>query len=896
MHSKLKRWAEYLVAAVFLIAALQLFARLLSIEWLLRPIPGLAPMNPLAAIVFMMIAVAFRLKIRNPKSEIRNISATTLALIVLLIGIMRFLFYTFKSDMSVELLIGLTPMSANTAFCFALAGIILLLFKSESPRRIALSQFIAVAIFLISYFRIIVDSYNVEASSGLSVFPMAYFSAFCFMLFSVATLFANPDKGPMKHLTTSYAGSVIARRIIPLVIILHFLYGFLRIHGENAGYFTKEFGTAMAAIAISITSLSIIFYVTMVLNKHDLLNIQLNASLEQKVIDRTEELHRSEQRFRKLLENNYEIISLMDENFIPFYRSPAVSRVTGWTIEESIKSGGVITQTHPDDIANLKKTMQEVLASKGKPVPVSFRGRHKDGHYIWFEGFHTNMLHDESLKGIISNLRDVTKKREAEAEVLRSEQRFRKLLEKNYEAISLSDENFIPFYRSPAAERITGWSTEERRMTGAGRDMMHPDDIDSHKTYLQKVLASRGESLPFAFRTKHKDGHYIWLEGFMTNMLHDESLKGIIGNFRDATARKEAEAALHRSEQRFRKLLENNYESISLIDENLYPIYRSPAADRITGWTTEERQKSGNLMDFTHPDDVNNVRTIMQEIMKSPGKSLPVAFRTLHKDGHYIWLEGFITNMLHDESLKGILGNLRDVTARKEAEAEVQKLTEELRTLLEHIQTSREEERKYIAREIHDELGSALTALKIDISMMHRKVTSKTESHEGYISGELESIISQLDKSINSVKNIATDLRPEILDHLGIIDAVMWKAQQFENMTGTKCTVSALPDVLNLAPAVSATVYRTVQEALTNIARHARASAVKILIEKDINSILIEVKDNGRGISEEDKTSGRSLGLIGMRERVNILNGKLAITGEQGKGTVLTVNIPLTNE
>src|SRR5947207_9636412 len=136
-----------------------------------------------------------------------------------------------------------------------------------------------------------------------------------------------------------------------------------------------------------------------------------------------------------------------------------------------------------------------------------------------------------------------------------------------------------------------------------------------------------------------------------------------------------------------------------------------------------------------------------------------------------------MTSILHDESLNGIITNLRDVTKSKQAEDEVHKLAQELRQLLEHTQTSREEERKYIAREIHDELGQRLTALKIDVSMMRKKIRADNSDEDLYFTNEFFSIISQIDKTIASVKKIATDLRPEILDHLDIIEAVKWQAQ-----------------------------------------------------------------------------------------------------------------------
>ncbi len=347
-----------------------------------------------------------------------------------------------------------------------------------------------------------------------------------------------------------------------------------------------------------------------------------------------------------------------------------------------------------------------------------------------------------------------------------------------------------------------------------------------------------------------------------------------------------------RSEQKFRALTENSSDMIGLSDENINPIYRSPSSERITGWSNDEVTKKGRV-ELTHPEDTEMMREKVRIVLANPGQPVRVSFRSRHREGHYLWFEGVLTNMIHDESINAIISNLRDVTKKKKAEAEVYKLTEELRVLVEHVQTSREEERKYIAREIHDELGQALTALKIDVSMMKRKMMAETTHCPVYIEAELNSIIDKIDNSIESVKRIANDLRPEILDHLDIVDAIKWQAQQFENITGIQCSVSNLPDHLDLESSFSTTVYRTIQEALTNVTRHSEATVVRILIERNSKKLLVEINDNGKGIKEEDIKNIKSLGLIGMRERVLLLNGTLSISGKPSMGTTIAVELPM---
>ncbi len=254
----------------------------------------------------------------------------------------------------------------------------------------------------------------------------------------------------------------------------------------------------------------------------------------------------------------------------------------------------------------------------------------------------------------------------------------------------------------------------------------------------------------------------------------------------------------------------------------------------------------------------------------------------------------YVTRLLNRRDKKVIEADdaLRRVNA--ELEENVRIRTKELRSLLEHVQKSREEERKYIAREIHDDLGQRLTAVKMQASMLIKKLQEGNANTE-YLIAELREQHEEIINSIKSVKQIATDLRPEILDHLGILEAVKWQAQQFENSTGVRCEVEHREENLDLRPLLASTVYRIVQESLTNVARHSRASHVMISIESASEQLLLRIKDDGRGIKESELQDGKSFGLIGMRERIHILKGKLSITGEPNKGTTVSAEIPLIN-
>ena len=233
----------------------------------------------------------------------------------------------------------------------------------------------------------------------------------------------------------------------------------------------------------------------------------------------------------------------------------------------------------------------------------------------------------------------------------------------------------------------------------------------------------------------------------------------------------------------------------------------------------------------------------------------------------------------------------RDITATKRAERELQHSLEQLRALAARLHSAREEERSRVAREIHDELGQALTAIKIEfMSLLH-----DLGQDQGTKSPRSQSILKLLDQTIQSVRRIGTELRPGILDDIGLVAALEWAAEDFQTRTGTKCQIT-LPDVdIRLIPEHATALFRIFQETLTNVARHAEATQVDARLGKENGNLILEIRDNGKGISEEDLSGKSSLGILGMRERVLLLGGTLTISGTLGKGTTVRVLIPASS-
>jgi len=201
----------------------------------------------------------------------------------------------------------------------------------------------------------------------------------------------------------------------------------------------------------------------------------------------------------------------------------------------------------------------------------------------------------------------------------------------------------------------------------------------------------------------------------------------------------------------------------------------------------------------------------------------------------------------------------------------------------------REDERIRISRQVHDELGHALTGLKMDLYWLAGRLPKKFRAMQE----KTKAMSSNIDSTIQTVRRIATELRPGILDDLGLAAALEWQAHEFERRTGIRCRVTSRVTEASFHQDLNTAFFRIFQETLTNVIRHAHATRVDVTLKEEEGHLLMEVKDNGRGISTDEITNTKSIGLLGMRERAALLGGELSISGQTGQGTIVTVKIPL---
>ncbi len=238
------------------------------------------------------------------------------------------------------------------------------------------------------------------------------------------------------------------------------------------------------------------------------------------------------------------------------------------------------------------------------------------------------------------------------------------------------------------------------------------------------------------------------------------------------------------------------------------------------------------------------------------------------------------------------LAFFQDISTQKESQQRLEDSEAKLRSLAAHLQHAREEERKTVAREIHDELGQNLTALKMDLQWIEKRLDPRTVP----VMDKIQNVVGLVGQTIQMVHRISSELRPVILDDLGLAAAIEWLGGDFSRRNGIPCRVDIATPISRIAGRSAIALYRMVQEALINIAHHAKASNASVELWEEERTLSIRVKDDGVGITVEQAKSPGSFGLIGIRERVQGLHGEISINGQPGKGTTLLVVIPLPEE
>jgi PAS domain S-box-containing protein len=495
-----------------------------------------------------------------------------------------------------------------------------------------------------------------------------------------------------------------------------------------------------------------------------------------------------------------------------------------------------------------------------------------------------------AIGGVATDITDRKRVEEAHA-------RLAAIVESSHDAIVSVSRGLITSW-NPAAERLFGYSAQE--ILGNPVNLLAPP----HRSEEQERIferVSRGERVQDFETTRwRKDGSLVDVALTVFPVKSAEGhIIGYSGIVRDITDRKRAEEERQKLLSDKLLLLESTGEGIYGVDLQGRCTFVNKAAARMLGYQPDELLGQ-NMHGLVHHHRLDG-SPYRSEECRIYGVLL--SGRGVHVDDEVMWRkDGTAFPVVYSsfpvreqERITGAVVAFTDITDRKRTEEQLRDTLDRARTLSQRVNAVREEERTRIARELHDELGVRLTCLKLDLARL-QSVNGKPSLTPHKMAARIRSMTAEVDATIVSVQGLVAELRPGVLDDLGLVAAIEWQCQDFERRSGIRCCCEARKGDIQLDRPQATAAFRICQEALTNVARHAKATSIRVLVEQLNGDLLLEIQDNGRGIPVEKLTDSASLGLLGMRERAASLGGRIEISGQPGKGTTVMLRLPRSEQ
>jgi PAS domain S-box-containing protein len=461
--------------------------------------------------------------------------------------------------------------------------------------------------------------------------------------------------------------------------------------------------------------------------------------------------------------------------------------------------------------------------------------------------------------------------------------------------ITVDDQQRVVLYNA-AAERAFRWPRVA--VLGQPLDMLLPRRFrEVHRAHIENFArtgaTSRRMGSQMVLMARRADGSEFPIEASISQHSEDgRKLYTVI--LRDISDRIAAETLVARSEARLRGILDSAMDAVITVDsaqrivlfnaaaETMFACPRAEAVGAPLAWFIPEKFRAAHA---------NHVKRFGESGITTRRMGGQRVVTGLRRNGEEFPIDAAISQLTeHDAKYYTVI--LRDVTERAHVEEALRRSKEELQELGAAAQLAREQEKSRVARELHDELGQSLTALQMDVAWFKEKIPRGDEA----LTGKLDKMQAMLDATVAATRRIAADLRPLMLDDLGLVPAVEWLVEDFSQRNGIRCDLTTSDAEIALPQAHASAVFRIIQESLTNVTKHARASRVEVEIAQDNGLVTVEVRDNGAGFAVDAPRKPDSYGLLGLRERAALLGGEASIASAPGKGTQIVIRLPVRME
>ncbi len=593
-----------------------------------------------------------------------------------------------------------------------------------------------------------------------------------------------------------------------------------------------------------------------------------------------EEIRKNEKRFRALIENNNTIIALADENFKPFYRSPSAVRITGWTDDE-LAGRGLQNLMHPDDINLVKKTWADVIANPGKLQSLSIRSLHKNGSYISMEGTVINLLNDENVKAIVTNMMDVTERKNAEEELRSSEETKKLIMDSALDAIiSMNTAGIITAW-TPQAENIFGWKAEEVIGKTVAETIIPVKLRERHYMGMQQYLKTgegRVMNKLIEISALNREGNEFPVE-MVIAPINQRGIQYFCAFIRDITQRKNAETKTKAAIERYDILARATSDTIwdwDIVNNTM--LYN----DGITEMFGYNISAVENMVDWwkdkLHSEDFKKVQDSLANVFENGLQRFQLTYRFRCADGSYkhIFDRAFV---LFGENGKPtrVIGAMQDVTYQTLEEIRISKA----------IMDAQEEERRYIGEELHDNVNQILVGSLLNLSRVKDLHKNAEKAFEF-----IDTTKGHIGDAIQEIRKLSHQLAPATFDDNSLKD--IFEKLLFDINLDNLFTINLHFDELNqknIPDDIQINLYRILQEQTKNILKYAEASIIETAVTLSGNIISLRIFDNGKGFNT--MTSKNGIGLGNIKKRAESLSGKFILNSAPGKGCEIIVEIPL---
>lgn len=930
--------AKYLMLTTILLAVIMLIAWEFGLDFIKYPLPLVGTMSPVSAVCFLSLGISFLLIHSSRRTTWMHVAAYLLAAVPVIIGIVKFTDFLWGFDSGIDNILFsdklrsevrqdiFNHMAPNTAFNFILLGIVII-FSSLSNRRIKqIANYATLLLMLGSLFALIGYLYKVEEFFGiLTYIPMPLQAAVGFLLAGLAILHNNADEGFMSIISSSNSGGTIARILIPAAILAPITIGYIRLVAQWRSPISVELGVAFIITAIVLLSFLLILFVSFIIYNKDIQRkvaedkiVSMNLELEQKVLDRTAEIYGNEKRYRSLIENSAEGISLLSNTSSPIYQSPAVEAITGYSLEERKKLEGM-SLIHPDDLNHAKILFSDLLRSPEQPQPFQYRIRNKKGHFIWVEGIATNLLGDKDVRAIVTNYRDVSERKESDEKLFQERTMLRTLIDNLPDYIYVKDTASRHIINNKAIVKLLGAANEAETLGKSSIDFFGPVIAAPYLKEDQMIISSGQPIIDLEETTITSGGELKYLLTTKVPLKDNGgNVIGVVGISRDITSQKKIELDLRNSKYLLEKAQEVGHIGHWILEiNNSKKLTWSSETCRIFGLLPNEfDERLETLYHFIHPEDLEKVKSAMAIALENH-YTYSVDHRIMLRDGTTKWVheQGEPTTGENGGVIL-LIGIVQDITERKKAEAEILKLNAELEERVEirtqQLQAANKEMEAFTYSVSHD--------LRAPLRIIDGFSQILSEDYSTRLDEEGKKTIVIIKKNAKRMGQLIDDLldfsrlgRAELKISAVNMDTLVQEVLEELNASGISLPAHIHVEKLNRASGDLGLLKQVWFNLVANAIKYSSKKPhpqIEIGMKTDGNMIMYFVKDNGAGfdmkyyhklfgvfqrLHNQEEFPGTGVGLALVQRIISRHGGMVWAEAKPGEGASFYFTLPTSS-